>query len=100
MPDLVVALSDRINDLYWRSIDRPKIVHWLAAHELIAEVLAPHPASRFLSGDIPLEGTPSEITDQVHDDEFPLSMFYEALAKKLGPTIAATAGITGLGADA
>ena len=100
VPDVVVALSDRINDLYWRSIDRPKIVHWLAAHELIAEVLAPHPASRFLSGDIPLEGTPSEITDQVHDDEFPLSMFYEALAKKLGPTIAATAGITGLGADA
>ena len=95
MPDVVVALSDRINELYWRSIDRPKIVHWLAAHELISEVLAPHPASHFLSGTIPLEGTPAEITDHVHDDEFPLSMFYEALGKKLGPTIAATAGITG-----
>ena len=95
MPDVVVALSDRINELYWRSIDRPKIVHWLAAHELISEVLAPHPASHFLSGTVPLEGTPSEITDHVHDDEFPLSMFYEALGKKLGPTIAATAGITG-----
>ena len=35
------------------------------------------------------------LTDHVHNDEFPLSMFYEALAKKLGPTIAATAGITG-----
>jgi hypothetical protein len=70
-------------------------VHWLAAHELISEVLAPHPASHFLSGTIPLEGTPAEITDHVHDDEFPLSMFYEALGKKLGPTIAATAGITG-----
>jgi len=95
MPDVVVALSDRINELYWRSIDRPKIVHWLAAHELISEVLAPHPASHFLSGTIPLERTPAEITDHVHDDEFPLSMFYEALGKKLGPTIAATAGITG-----
>ena len=95
MPDVVVALSDHINELYWRSIDRPKIVHWLAAHELISEVLAPHPASHFLSGTIPLEGTPAEITDHVHDDEFPLSMFYEALGKKLGPTIAATAGITG-----
>lgn len=95
MPDVVVALSDRINELYWRSIDRPKIVHWLAAHELISEVLAPHPASHFLSGTMPLEGTPAEITDHVHDDEFPLSMFYEALGKKLGPTIAATAGITG-----
>jgi len=29
------------------------------------------------------------------DDEFPLSMYYEALGKKLGPTIQATAGITG-----
>lgn len=98
MPDVVVGLSDRINDLYWRSIDRPKVVHWLAAHELISEVLAPHPASHFLAGTIPLEGSPAEITDHVHDDEFPLSMFYEALGKKLEPTILATAGITGLSA--
>lgn len=96
LPDSVVELSNHINDLYWRSIDRPKIVHWLAAHELIAAVLAPHPASRFSSGDIPLEGTPKDITDQVLDDEFPLSMFYEALGKKLGPTIDKTAGLTGL----
>ena len=99
MPDVVVALSDRINELYWRSIDRPKIVHWLAAHELIADVLAPHPASHFLAGSVPLEGTPAEITDHVLDDEFPLSMFYEALGKKLGPTIGATAGITGASAQ-
>ncbi|MCF8548357.1 MAG: DUF6421 family protein [Pontimonas sp.] len=96
MPDVVVALSDRINELYWRSIDRPKIVHWLAAHDLIAGVLAPHPASHFLAGSVPLDGAPADITDHVHDDEFPLSMFYEALGKKLAPTIAATAGITGL----
>jgi hypothetical protein len=95
MPDTVVELSDRINQLYWASIDRPKIVHWIAAHELVSEVLAPHPASRFLAGDLPLEGTPGDLTDQVMDDEFPLSMFYEALSKKLGPTIEQTAGITG-----
>jgi len=33
----------------------------------------------------------------VLDDEFPLSMFYEALAKKMGPVIESTAGITGRG---
>jgi hypothetical protein len=99
LPDVVVTLSDAINDLYWRSIDRPKMVHWLEAHTLIAGVLAPHPASRFQSGDIPREGTPRELTDHVHDDEFPLSMFYEALGKKLAPTIAATAGITGFSAQ-
>ena len=96
LPDQVVELSDRINDLYWKSIDRPKVVHWLAAHELIASVLAPHPASRFATGQLPLTGTPSEITDEVEDDEFPLSMFYEALGKKLAPTIEQTAGITGI----
>lgn len=98
LPDTVVLLSDRINDLYWRSIDRPKIVHWLAAHDLIADVLAPHPASAFLQKTLPLTGSPGEITDCVLDDEFPLSMFYEALGKKLAPTIDATAGITGLSA--
>lgn len=95
MPDVVVQLSDRINELYWKSIDRPKIVHWLEAHKLLAEVLSPHPASHFLAGTLPLDGAPSEITDHVMDDEFPLSMFYEALGKKLGPTIQATTGITG-----
>src|SRR5699024_9883753 len=30
VPDVVVALGDAINDLYWRSIDRPKKSHWLA----------------------------------------------------------------------
>jgi len=98
LPDTVVELSDRINDLYWRSIDRPKIVHWIAAHELVASVLAPHPASRFLAGNLALEGSPGDITDQVMDDEFPLSMFYEALQKKLAPTIERTAGITGASA--
>jgi len=98
LPDMVVELSDRVNELYWRSIDRPKIVHWLAAHELIASVLAPHPASRFLSKEVDLTGTPGEITDAVMDDEFPLSMFYEALHKKLANTVATTAGITGTSA--
>jgi hypothetical protein len=31
----------------------------------------------------------------VLDDEFPLSMFYEALEKKMRPVIESTAGITG-----
>ena len=35
------------------------------------------------------------MTDAVLDDEFPLSMFYEALQKKMGDVIASTSGITG-----
>jgi hypothetical protein len=102
VPDAVVALSDAIDELYWRSIDRPKIAHWLAAYDLVRSVLDPHPASlwaRGLSDEI-LSGPPRGMTDAVLDDEFPLSMFYEALGKKMGDVIESTKGITGASAVA
>ena len=95
LPDVVVGLSDAINELYFHSIDRPKTVHWLAAYELVSTWLAPHPGSNWAKGNIPLMGTPGEYTDQVLEDEFPLSMFYEALSKKMTPVIQSTIGVTG-----
>ncbi|MCW4459019.1 DUF6421 family protein [Microbacterium sp. MPKO10] len=96
VPDVVVALGDAINDLYWRSIDRPKKSHWLAAYDLVRSVLEPHPASAWARGldDETLSGLPRGMTDAVLDDEFPLSMFYEALGKKMGDVIESTSGIT------
>jgi hypothetical protein len=94
VPDVVVALSDAINDLYWRSIDRPKMAHWLAAYDLVSATLTPHPASRWAVRDLPLDGPPKGLTDAVLDDEFPLSMFYEALQKKMVAVIESTSGIT------
>jgi hypothetical protein len=96
LPDTVMALSDAINALYWASIDRPKTAHWLAAYDLVRSTLTPNPASRWARGlpDEILAGTPKGFTDAVLDDEFPLSMFYEALGKKLRPTIESTRGIT------
>ncbi|MEB7504122.1 DUF6421 family protein [Arthrobacter koreensis] len=96
-PGVVVKLGEEIEDLYWRSIDRPKTAHWLAAYALVSGTLTPHPASRWAKGPdaLPLEGPPRALTDQVLDDEFPLSMFYEALSKKMAPVIESTAGITG-----
>ncbi|MDQ1543562.1 MAG: hypothetical protein QOK08_1200, partial [Actinomycetota bacterium] len=41
-----------------------------------------------------LEGPPKGLTDAVLDDEFPLSMFYEALGKKMAGVIESTSGIT------
>lgn len=96
MPEAVIALSDDINHLYWASIDRPKTVHWLAAWDLVARTLAPHPGSRFASRDLPLLGSPKELTDCVLDDEFPLSMFYEALQKKMSGAIERAVGLTGM----
>jgi hypothetical protein len=100
VPDVVVGLSDAIDELYWRSIDRPKAAHWLAAYELVRSVLDPHPASRWARGlpDEILEGPTKGMTDAVLDDEFPLSMFYEALGKKMGDVIESTKGITGASA--
>lgn len=97
VPDVVVELSDAINDLYWASIDRPKSVHWLKAYELVSRTLTPHPASVWARGlsDEVLAGPLKGYTDLVLDDEFPLSMFYEALQKKMALVIESTAGITG-----
>ena len=94
LPAAMLGLLERIEELYWRSIDRPKVAHWLAAHELVASVLTPHPASTWAHGELPFDGPPKGLVDVVHPDEFPLSMFFEALEKKVRPVVASTAGIT------
>lgn len=96
VPDVVSALGDAIDELYWRSIDRPKLAHWLAAYELVSATVTPHPASVWAQGKdaLPLTEPLKEMTNQVLDDEFPLSMFYEALGKKMKPVIESTVGIT------
>ncbi|WP_460776168.1 DUF6421 family protein [Microbacterium sp. GXF7504] len=97
VPDAVTALGEAVDRLYWESIDRPKTAHWLAAYDLVSAVVTPHPASKWARG-LPeevLAGPPSGYTDAVLDDEFPLSMFFEALEKKLRPVIASTTGIRG-----
>ncbi|WP_433720299.1 DUF6421 family protein [Microbacterium laevaniformans] len=97
VPAAVIALSDAIDRLYWESIDRPKVAHWLAAYELVSSVVTPHPASLWARGlpDDVLAGAPKGYTDAVLDDEFPLSMFFEALDKKMQSVISSTTGITG-----
>ncbi|MCY7404634.1 MAG: DUF6421 family protein [Cryobacterium sp.] len=101
VPEVVIALGAQIDELYWASIDRPKKAHWLAAYEMISKTLTPNPASSWARG-LPLEvlaGAPKGYTDQVLDDEFPLSMFFEALEKKMRAVIDSTAGITGSAVD-
>jgi hypothetical protein len=95
VPAAVVALGEAIDELYWKSIDRPKTAHWLAAYELVRGTLTPNPASAWARGlpDDVLAGPPKGYTDAVMDDEFPLSMFYEALERKMRDVIASTSGI-------
>ncbi|GAA3074877.1 DUF6421 family protein [Streptomyces olivoverticillatus] len=95
-PQITNQLCGEIEKLYRDGIDRPKLVHWFAAYELVSTYLAPHPGSVWAKGPDALDLTqpPRKLVDDVLADEFPLSMFYEALAKKLRGVIASTKGIT------
>ncbi|MFI8521994.1 DUF6421 family protein [Streptomyces sp. NPDC085481] len=94
-PEITNQLCAEIEKLYRDGIDRPKLVHWFKAYELVSTYLAPHPGSTWAKGPDALDLTlpPRKLVDDVLPDEFPLSMFYEALAKKLKGVIAATKGI-------
>ncbi len=81
----VAALRERVEALYRSGIDMSKVSYWAAAHDLIASYVEPNIASawrrerRVISD----EAEPRAWIDRVLDDEFPLSMFYETLKKKL-----------------
>ncbi|HEY5836008.1 DUF6421 family protein [Streptomyces sp.] len=98
-PQVTNQLCAEIETLYRDGIDRPKLVHWFAAYDLVAKYLSPHPGSVWAKGPeaLDLSLPPRKLVDDVLPDEFPLSMFYEALAKKLRDVIASTKGITGDG---
>ncbi|MFI8962475.1 DUF6421 family protein [Streptomyces sp. NPDC053493] len=95
-PEVTNQLCGEIEKLYRDGIDRPKLVHWFKAYELVSTYLAPHPGSTWAKGPdaLDLSLPPRKLVDDVLPDEFPLSMFYEALAKKLKGVIASTKGIT------
>ncbi|MEU1622252.1 DUF6421 family protein [Streptomyces sp. NPDC005722] len=98
-PQVTTQLCGEIEKLYRDGIDRPKLVHWFAAYGLVADYLSPHPGSVWAKGPeaLDLDQPPRKLVDDVLPDEFPLSMFYEALAKKLRDVIASTKGITAHG---
>ncbi|WP_415952986.1 DUF6421 family protein [Streptomyces sp. KLOTTS4A1] len=100
-PEVTNQLCKEIEDLYRAGIDRPKLVHWFAAYDLVSGYLAPHPGSRWAKGPDALDTSlpPRKLVDEVLADEFPLSMFYEALSKKLKSVIASTKGITAESAE-
>lgn len=96
--DSVVELCEAVEKLYRDGIDRSRLGHWLAAHEFVASLVPPHPGSVWAQGGAALPSEPREAVDAVLPDEFPLNVFYEALRKKIAPTIEATQGITGVAA--
>jgi hypothetical protein len=89
----VVALREQIEALYRHGIDRTKLQHWAAAHDLIAAVVPPASDSRWVAGvrDFAEVEDPRPYCDLVLADEFPLSIFYATLRSKLGTPVAVAA---------
>ncbi len=83
--DTVGALRERLEVLYREGIDLSKVSYWIAAHDLVAEYVHPNVNSQWqketrVYSD---EAEPRAWVERVLDDEFPLSMFYESVKKKM-----------------
>ncbi|MFD1538212.1 DUF6421 family protein [Nonomuraea guangzhouensis] len=89
----VADLRGEVEKLYRDSIDRSKLAHWLAAYELVSGYVEPNPGSTWAKGIQALPEEQKAKVDAVLADEFPLSMFYEALRRKLGEVVESTRGI-------
>jgi hypothetical protein len=85
--DGVQALRAMVEELYRAGIDRSKVSHWIAAHDLVATYVPPSTASKWggrgQSRPLSDESDPKAWIDLVEPDEFPLSMFYLQLQGKL-----------------
>ncbi len=83
--DGVASLRQEVEDLYRAGIDRTKLQHWSAAHDLISRSVPPASGSRWVAGVRDFQETPDPrpYVDLVLEDEFPLSIFYETLKGKL-----------------
>jgi hypothetical protein len=81
----VAALRHEVEELYRAGIDRTKLQHWAAAHDLVAASVPPAAGSRWASAvrDFIDVDDPRPYIDLVRDDEFPLSIFYSSLKAKL-----------------
>lgn len=92
---LAQELLARIERLYWESIDRNKVAHWMAAYDLVSDYVEPHVASRWAAGLSALgpEATTKDYNDAALPDEFPLSMFFEILQKRIAPVVESARGI-------
>jgi len=82
----VAALHAEVGELYRLGIDRTKLQHWAAAHDLVAANVAPAIGSKWTAEarDFSDAEDPRSYIDLVLEDEFPLSLFYTSLKAKLG----------------
>lgn len=85
LPAGVAELRRQVDDLYRAGIDMTKVQYWIAAHDLVAKYVRPNLASKWARETrvVSDESQSKEWVNRVLDDEFPLSLFYQSLQKKL-----------------
>jgi Family of unknown function (DUF6421)/Domain of unknown function (DUF4350) len=83
--DGVRDLHAAVHDLYRSGIDRSKLQHWAAAHDLVAANVPCAIGSQWAAPVRTFTDVedPRPYVDLVRDDEFPLSIFYSSLKAKL-----------------
>ncbi len=83
----VDGLRLEVEKLYRSGIDRTKLQHWAAGHDLISQSVAPATGSQWVAPRRNFEELPDPrpYVDLVLEDEFPLSIFYSTLKAKLAP---------------
>ena len=83
----VAGLQREVSELYRAGIDRTKLQHWAAAHDLISRWVASAAGSKWEASvrELPEVEDPRPYCDLVLADEFPLSIFYSSLKAKLMP---------------
>lgn len=81
----VLELRGLVEELYRDSIDRSRLAHWTAAHDLVATYVPPASGSKWTrEARTYVEADDLRpYIDEVLEDEFPLSMFYLALQRRL-----------------
>jgi hypothetical protein len=85
LPAGVAELRRQVDDLYRAGIDMTKVQYWVAAHDFVSQYVRPSLASQWAREGrvISDESQPKEWINRVLDDEFPLSLFYQSLQKKM-----------------
>jgi hypothetical protein len=83
--DGVRDLHAEVHELYRSGIDRSKLQHWAAAHDLVAANVPCAIGSQWAAPVRTFTDVedPRPYVDLVLDDEFPLSIFYSSLKAKL-----------------
>jgi hypothetical protein len=83
--DGVAALRHDVEELYRLGIDRTKLQHWEAAHDLVSSSVPAAAGSTWSASrrDFTDVEDPRPYIDLVREDEFPLSIFYSSLKAKL-----------------